>query len=93
MYFVGPPGNLPFAARLMPDWLHAGAPSKVPVWFLASFLDDDDGLEFLGDHRPIAWWALSSRFMFTLDQAHADRLKAAIREEMATRASFGTRRW
>jgi len=77
----------------MPDWLNGGAPSKVRVWFLESFLDDDELNSLTEIFRPVAWWAMSSCFTFTLDRAHADQLEAAIQEETATGASFGPLRW
>jgi hypothetical protein len=89
VYFVGPPDRLAFAAPLMPGWLDAGAPSKVRVWFLESFLDADELNLLTPTFQPVAWWALSTCFMFTLDRDHADQLNAAIEEETATGASFG----
>ena len=91
VYFVGPPGRLAFAAAVMPDWLNAGGPSKVPVWFAESFFDFERSVTEY--HRPVAWWAMSCRFMFTLERARADQLKAAIYEEIATGASFARLRW
>jgi hypothetical protein len=94
VYFVGREIDLGYCASEMELWLHTGGESKQPCWFAESFhASPSEGEITRYWRRPIAWWAMEERFMFTLDESVATKLVDAVHVEATTHAGFGERGW
>lgn len=92
VWFIGAASELDDWARRMRLWLARDAVSKVPCFFAERF-DDPSPPSPRHPHderHASAWWAMKSRFMFTLSPAMPAYLLSAISEEAVGPAWFRT---